>query len=63
MWKVGLLLCKLSDDEDEPSPSATLDPMGDSSEPWLSSFNSYWNSKDHLREMMIVKWWSVHTYD
>jgi hypothetical protein len=62
MRKVGVLLCELSDDEDEPSSSATPAPIGDSSEPWLPGFNDYWTLSDHLGDTSIVEWWSVSSF-
>lgn len=53
--KVGVLLCELSEDEDEDKISEVGDLSGSQDAPWHSDLNL----RDQLRRMSIVKWWGV----
>ena len=63
MHKVGVLICGLSDDDDEDnngiqscaSPITPSEP----SAPWCKDFVGYLNSTDQLSNMTIVEWWGV----
>ena len=63
MRKVGVLICELSDDDDEDnngiqscaSPVTPSEP----SAPWRKDFFGYLNSTDQLGNMTIVEWWGV----
>jgi len=61
MHKVSVLICKLSDDEDEDGVKSSTSPIAanDLCTPWHKDFNGYLNSKDQLGDMTIVEWWGV----
>jgi len=61
MCKVGILLCKLSNDENNDKPSFIGDVSSSQHVPWHSNFHGYLNSRDQLRTMTIVEWWGVCT--
>jgi hypothetical protein len=64
MCKLGILICGLSDDDDNDndgiesyaSPTTHSEP----STPWCKDFFVYLNSTDQLDNMTIVEWWGVH---
>jgi len=57
--KVGVLLRKLSDDEDQDKTSDIGDISSNPHTPWHGDFHGYLNSKDQLGAMTIVEWWGV----
>jgi len=59
--KVGILLHKLSNDEDDDEPSDIGDVTGSQHVPWHSGFHGYLNSRDQIGAMTIVEWWGVRT--
>jgi len=56
--KVGILLCELSDDEDD-ADTGGQDTSANPNDPWRDDFNSYLHSRDQLGAMTIVEWWGV----
>jgi len=59
--KVGILLCELSDDEDDDEPSDIGDVTSSQHVPWHGGFHGYLNSRDQIGAMTIVEWWGVCT--
>jgi hypothetical protein len=58
--KVGVLLHKLSNDEDEDNTPVTGDVFSSLYVLWHANFHGYLNSRDQIRMMSIVEWWGVH---
>ena len=60
MRKVSVLICELSDDEDEDGDELGTSPI-DLHSPWHKDFNGYLNLKDQLGNRTIAEWWGVRT--
>lgn len=57
LTKQSMLMCELSDDEDESIEA----PATASGNPWMDEFTRYYDAKDTVPDgMSNVQWWGVH---